>query len=112
MNAKLTWPTLNETEKSAVQSRARDIFFGKKPISSADDLLNSTRSKIDLDQLNEFQRYSLYSIAMMEGMILSVTPERWNILKTPHTLAVSKKDIDEAAFHFKNQHNIDVTITL
>ncbi len=69
-NAKLTWERLSEEKKRNIDLQARMLYAtgGGRPATSGDDLMKAAEAKDSFKRLTEFERFSLYSMAMIEGV--------------------------------------------
>lgn len=113
MNAKLTWQQLSGEEKKNVDMQARLLYAsGGRPANSGDDLIRAEKATDLFKRFNEFELYSMYSMAMIEGYIMPATPEPWDPPTNPFTLRIKQGDIDKASHHFKIHHGHDVTLNL
>jgi len=85
---------------------------GGRPATSGDDLIRAAEATDTFKNLNEFELYSMYSMAMIEGFKMPATPEPWDPPRNPFGLRIKQNDIDKASRHFKSQHGIDVSLNI
>jgi len=106
--AKLTLPTLADATQRAVVERARAIYAGEGKARTA---TAAEMARVNFDHMSEFQRYSLYSMAMME---LSVPPsinEQWSPPpRNPFTMRISEQDVAVETFYLKRHRGVDTTL--
>ena len=106
--AKLTLPTLAESIAHSVQERGRSIYAAKgraRPV-TADQIAETT-----LDHMSEFERYTLYSMAMMEMQVQPSISEQWSPPpRNPFMMRISDRDVAVQAHYLKRRHGIDVTL--
>lgn len=113
MNAKITWQKLSEEERKNVDLQARLLYVsGGRQATSGDDLIKAADSRDRFKELNDFELYSLYSMAMIEGFTMPATPEPWDPPRNPFILRIKQGDVDKASHHFKSRHGIDVTLSI
>lgn len=113
MNAKLTWQQLSEEEKKSVDMGARLLYAsGGKPATSGGDLVRASKATDTFMKFNEFELYTMYSMAMIEGFIMPATPEPWDPPRNPFSLRLKQSDVEKASQHFKSNHGLDVTLRL
>lgn len=108
MLAKLTLPTLDELIANSVQQRGRSIYGAKgraQPV-TADQVAETT-----LDHMSEFERCTLYSMAMMELLIQPSINEEWSPPpRNPFMMRISDRDVAVQAHYLKRRHGINVTL--
>lgn len=113
MNAKVTWQALSEEQKKLVDMQARLLYgSGGRPTSGGDDLIRASEARETFGRFNEFELYSMYSMAMIEGFIMPSTPEPWDPPRNPFSLRIKQIDVEKASRHFKVKHGVDVSLRL
>lgn len=106
--AKLTLPTLDDSTQRAVVERARAIYAGggRAHRATAEKMVH-----VNFDHMSEFERYSLYSVAMMELGVQPSINEPWNPPpRNPFTMHISERDIAVQVFYLKRHRGIDTTL--
>jgi len=106
--AKLTLPTLDDSTQRAVVERARAIHAGggKAQKATAEEM-----ARVSFDHMSEFQRYSLYSLAMMELSVQPSINEQWSPPpRNPFVMRINERDVAVQAYYLKRHHGIDTNL--
>lgn len=112
MNGKITYQRLTEEERRNVDLQARMLYASGGAAPSGDALLKASEAADTFKDYNEFELYSLYSMAMADGYIQPATPEPWDPPANPFSLRIKDADVAKATRHFKVNHGIDVSLDL
>jgi hypothetical protein len=113
MNGKITWQSLSHEQKKNVDLKARLLYLSEgRPFSGEAELKKASDSQDILKNFDEFNLYSLYSMAMIDAHISPATPEPWDPPTNPFILRPSRGDVEKASHHFKSRYAIDVSLRL
>ena len=106
--AKVTLPTLDDSTQGAIVERARAIHAGggKAQKATAEEM-----ARVSFDHVSEFQRYSLYSLAMIELSVQPSINEQWSYPpRNPFVMRISERDVAVQAYYLKRHHGIAPTL--
>jgi hypothetical protein len=116
MNAKLTWQSLPEETRKLIELQARMLLASEGRVNMiGDHLLRASGDDMTrrMNELTEFEKYSLYSMAMIEALITpKIREENWDPPRNPFVLRITTADVEKASRHFKVKYGVNVTIAL
>ena len=111
LNAKVTWESLDQSTQQAVDMHAKALYTGfGQFVDSPDAVSIPEHVHESFEQFSEFEKYTLYSMAMIDSGIPPSTPEPWDKPpRNPFTIRVKPHDLAAASHQFE-KHGIKVSI--
>lgn len=114
MNAKLTWQDLDKRFKMGIESCAENLWMsGGYSADLIEDDQRRSRAAGRIENLGEFQKWSLYAMAMEQGGLPPcLESESWDNSRNPFALNIKQKDIRGGSDYFSRNHGVEVTLKL